>query len=131
MKNKLIDALGFLGAVNVFVVPIVFAFGQDPLFPLPGLYFIEIALVGLVAAYSIFRRTWPLVPWLASGILLAFVVLGAWTIGFFLIPAVFAFSVAGYLSDGKPAGTLVRFAGSGILAALVQAFVMVMLINVA
>ncbi len=121
MKDNLIYFFGFVGALDTLIVPLIFSQGQEPLFPLPGLYLIEIGLVGLLALASIFARRWPLVPWLAGGILLAFVVLGAWTIGFFLVPGFLAFSAAAALWQGPPAASLLRPAGILVLAAFIQA----------
>ena len=131
MKDKLIDFITFIGTIDAFVIPTIFAMGQEQLFPFPGLYFIEIGLVSLCAAYSIFSRRWPLVPWLASGILLAFVVLGAFTIGFYLTPAMLAYAAAAVLWTGMPVGRLLRSAGWALLAALLQAILMIGIVYVA
>ena len=129
MKDKLIDFITFVGTIDVFVIPMLFAMNQDPLFPLPGLYFIEIALVGLLAAYSIFSRRWQPVPWIASGILAAFVLLGAWTIGFYLTPAMLAYAAAAVLLAGPQPAKVFRYAGFALLAALIQAGVMLLLVQ--
>ena len=112
--------LGLLGALNTLVVGLYFAQFQSPLFPLPGLYLLEIGLVGIIGLTSLAAGSRLYLPWIASGILLAFVLLGAWTIGFFLVPGMLAFGAGGTLSLwGSPRQTL-RFAAYGLAAALVQ-----------
>lgn len=121
--------LAVVGAANCIVVPFFFVEGQSPLFPFPGLYLIEIALLGVLGLISIIVEQnedsrWRVVPWAVAGILLAFVVLGAWTIGFFLIPATLAFLLAGVLGDRRLNRPLVNHAGVFLIAAIVQAAVM-------
>jgi hypothetical protein len=115
---------------------VVFAQNQGTLFPLPGLYFIEIALLGVlvllyVAARPGLKVRWPAVPWAAAGILLAFVIIAGFSIGPALIPAVAAFVVAGLLGDWQTGESLARHAGVFLVAAVAQGAVMVMLALVA
>lgn len=130
MKDKLIDIITFIGTIDAFVIPMLFGMGQEQFFPFPGLYFVEIGLAGLMAAYSIFSRRWMLVPWVVSGILLAFVILGAWTIGFYLTPAMLAYAAAAVLWTGMPPAKLMRYAGWSLLAAFVQGFLMVSMVYI-
>ncbi len=130
-NGGLVKALAVAGAANCVIVPLFFASMQQPLFPLPGLYLLEIALVGLAGLASLLpaaspENRWGWVPWAAAGVLLAFVILGAWTIGFFLIPAALAFLVAGVLtrshSPWPPVAVL-------LAAALGQAALVLALVN--
>ena len=82
--------LGIAGALVCTAAAIMFS-SQDPLWPLPGLYLAKIGLAGLLAlgAIAVGRNDsglWAAVPWVASGIVLAFAILGAWTIGLFIAP---------------------------------------------
>ena len=118
-----------VGAVNCVLVPAAFAPSQGNLFPLPGLYFVQIALVGvLVLAFVAFRprpkARWSALPWLAAGIMLAFVVLGGFSIGPFLIPALLAFLVTGVMVDLQGGGSMTRHIGYLLVAAMAQAGVM-------
>jgi hypothetical protein len=105
------------------------------LFPLPGFYFIEIIFLGLLCLISIFVITpksslWSAIPWICAGALLAFVVIGAWTIGFFLIPAMVSFVIVGILSGRRRKSDLSLFFIYFISAAIIQgilAFVFVTL----
>lgn len=104
---------GFAGALTCQFVSASFALSElslrdghpGALFPTPGIYFIEIMLIGLVGFISIANpsainsKIWKSFSWICGGILMAFVILGAWTIGFPLIPGMLAFLIPGILSD--------------------------------
>lgn len=119
------------GAVNCVLVAVVFASSQESLFPLPGLYLGQIALVGvLVLAFVVVRprpkTRRPALPWVAAGIMLTFVVLGGFSIGPFLIPAFLAFVVTGVLIDWQTGGAMGRHVGLLFLAAVFQGTVMML-----
>jgi asparagine N-glycosylation enzyme membrane subunit Stt3 len=84
--------------------------GFQDIFPTPGVYFIEITLLGVACLVAVYKdhpdrkSLWNSVPWICAGITLAFVILGAWTIGFFLIPALIAFIIVGILMDRRKEG---------------------------
>lgn len=123
-----------IGAINCAVVPMLFITGQQPLFPLPGLYFIEIMLLGLavLVATAVRPTAWSKpIPWIAAGILLAFVILGGFSIGFFLIPAFIAFLLVGLLADWQTGGNIGLHIGLCFVAAVVQAVIMGLFIMVA
>ena len=131
LRRLLIWIAAVVGAVNCVLVPLLFAQQQDRLFPLPGLYFIEIALVGVLVLVFVAvggglkaRRRW--LPWAAAGILLAFVVLGGFSIGPFLIPAFLAFALVGILADWPDGGAMARHAGVLLVAAVAQAALMLL-----
>ncbi|RPI87990.1 MAG: hypothetical protein EHM41_03050 [Chloroflexi bacterium] len=97
------------------------------LFPFPGLYLLEIAITGILGFYSMIQRdtvhVWRIVPWVVSGILLAFVILGAWTIGLYLIPGMIAFFLAALIGELRLGQRLsmgfLWFFSAGMLQALV------------
>ena len=132
MKVFFIRFFAAIGALNAIGIPLLFSIdpNQQPLFPLPGLYFIEIALVGVIGAFSLFLGRWSIAPWLASGILLAFVVLGGFSIGFFLIPAFLAFAVGGALQAGPSAPGLIRGSGLLLVGALGQTALILALVQI-
>ncbi len=122
-----------IGAVNCVLVPAIFAQSQGDLFPFPGLYFVQLALVGvLVLAFVVARSRpktrWPALPWVAAGIMLAFVVLGGFSIGPFLIPAFLAFLVTGVLVDVQTGAALARHIGLLIVAVVIQGALMALAI---
>ncbi len=125
-----------IGAVNCIIVPLAFAQSQEDLFPLPGLYFIEISLVGLLVLGFVALRPglgwrWLALPWVAAGIILAFVVLGGFSIGFYLIPALVAFVVVGWLANGQAERTKGTQIGQLVVAAVIQGAVMAILTLIA
>ena len=122
-----------IGAVNCVLVPAVFARSQRPLFPLPGLYFVQIALLGVlvlafVAARPQLKGRWAALPWLAAGVMLAFVILGGFSIGPFLIPAFIAIVATGFLGDLQAGAAIGRHVGYLLVAAVAQAGVMGLMI---
>jgi len=128
MKDRTINFFGFIGAVDTLIIPILFA-AQGQLSPITVFYFTEIGLAGLAAMGSIFSRRRPLVPWITSGILLAFVILGGFSIGFYLVPGLLAFSAAGTLWHGRLDKSLLSPIGLFLLTGLVQAAFMLSVVN--
>jgi hypothetical protein len=132
---SLIRVLAGLAALNCAIVPLFFG-GQRPLFPLPGLYLIEIAALGILGLTALLlvepvTSFWRAVPWVAAGALLAFVILGGFSIGFYLIPAATAFFAAGFLQNRIQGDPVTRYLGLFLIAAVVQATVMLLLAGVA
>lgn len=112
--------LATIGAFTCIVVPLLFAISElslydgqpGKLFPTPGLYFLEIALLGLIGFLSIIKpelstsAIWRGMPWICAGVLMAFVILGAWSIGFALIPGMLSFLFTGILTDKRTKGDI-------------------------
>lgn len=119
-----------LGALNCIGVSLLFLSSElqhsefASIWPLPALYLFEIIIIGILCVISVAmvqnwqNPIWAGIPWISSGILLAFVILGAWTIGFFLIPAMILFLVAGIMADRRLKGDfplhLIFFVAAGI-----------------
>ena len=132
-RVTIMQILAFFGAANCIVVPFLFVAGQSPLWPLPGLYMVEIALLGLAGFLSVMKATpqspkWMQLTWIVAGCLLAFVILGAWTIGLFLLPATVIFLFVGTLNGRQLAGELRSGLTFFFLAALVQARVILVVL---
>jgi len=124
-----------LAAITCIAAVIAFSFSNNSItiegiisqWPFPVIYFLEIAslgIIGLVAVAKLqsnLKSNWSGVPWICSGVLFAFVILGAWTIGFFLLPAMILFLVTGILVDKRTQGEiplhLVYFVSAGIAQA--------------
>ena len=121
----------FLGAVAaaICLATAVLFSGQVELFPLPGLYLIEISLAGVLSLLAIARADgpttlWGAVPWLAAGVLAAFVVLGMFSVGPFLAPAALALVLAGVVSDRRRGAAGVGHGVAFLIAAGTQATIM-------
>jgi hypothetical protein len=125
--------LSILGALNCILVAVVFAIpnitgaGLTNIWPFPLIYFIEISVLGIVCVIAVSKlknnseSRWSGIPWICSGILLALVILGAWTIGFFLIPAMILFLIVGILADRRTQGDfalhLIFYVSAGVVQA--------------
>jgi hypothetical protein len=125
----LVRGLAVVAALNCVVVPMFFA-QQRPLFPLPGLYLIEIivlAILALTGLLLIESRSpfWRAVPWIAAGVLLSFAILAIFSIGFYIIPAAVAFLLAGFLLNRIEGGLLLKYVGIFLIAAILQATLMI------
>ena len=98
------------------------------LWSLQGFYFLEIILFGILGLIAVLKNSkqlntfWSGIPWISSGFLLAFVIIGAWTIGFTLIPAMISFLLLGILIDrrlkGDSALHLIYFVSAAIAQAV-------------
>lgn len=141
--RRLIEILvGFFGAVTCIVVTISFtaselslyAEGVGRLFPIPGIYFLELASIGLTGFISTAFPSrdksvlWNGMPWICAGILMAFVILGAWSIGFPLIPGMLAFLLAGILMDKRQKGDIALHFILFISAGLAQSTLVLILL---
>jgi len=131
-----------IGAVTCVAVPLLFAISELSLydgqpgriFPAPGLYFLEIALLGLIGFLSIIKpelstsAIWRGMPWICAGVLMTFVILGAWSIGFALIPGMLAFLITGILTDRRRKGDIALHFILFISGGLVQSVLVLILL---
>jgi hypothetical protein len=104
---------------------------QQGLWPLPALYFIEMALLSMVCALLVFFDGSPLgrfIIWGAVGIFTGFSILGAWSVGFFYLPVAIIFAVIAVRSDLKNKQPIVVHIGAGLLAGMVQVVLMLVAI---
>ncbi len=108
----------------------------QPMFPLPALYLFELIAVSLVGWVSIIfsetgrLRYAPYLPWVTVGVLVAFVILGAMSVGFFYLPVLLLFIASGILFDVRTRRMIVLDLGVAGVAALVQAGVMLVIIQI-
>ena len=99
---------------------------QQPIFPGPGPYLVEIILLGLIAA-AVSLLDIPVdsfVLWISAGIFLTFVVLGAMSIGPFYFPTLVLLIIAATFSEFHHKGRIWLHVGCWILAAVFQGFLM-------
>jgi hypothetical protein len=97
----ILAALGAINCVSVAVVTWVSIASYQSMWPFPALVLIENALLGIVGLISIYQQTdtSKVVRWVVPGCLSVTVVLGVWSIGFFLLPAAIAFLISALISD--------------------------------
>lgn len=104
---------------------------QQPMWPLPGLYLIEMVVLSVVATVGIARDVsrGGAVTWAVVGVLCAFVVIGAWSIGLLFLPVALIFAGAAILSDREQRRSSVKHAEIAIAAGLMQAVLMFIAIH--
>jgi len=123
-----LTATGICLIVCVYIWSILRA--QQPIWPLPGLYLLEMLAVSILGLWSIgsnetrLSRLRGFLTWVTVGILFAFVVLGALSVGFLIAPVAILFAIAAILSDHRQGHNLVAHLGIGLVAALAQAALM-------
>jgi len=109
---------------------------QQPLWPLPALYLLEmiaVSLIGWLSLYDHGSGPSPLVgalPWVTVGILAAFAVMGAWSIGFLFFPVALLFVISAVLSDRRRGQPIAVHVGVCGVVALAQVGLMVLVIQV-
>ncbi|MDH5507265.1 MAG: hypothetical protein OEZ02_08600 [Anaerolineae bacterium] len=126
MNKYLQLILALFGAMVCIFVAIQFSGAQDQMWPTPGLYLVEIALLGsfCLASLAVDTQAARMVPWGISGILLTFVILGGFSVGTPLRPALLAFLAVAVLRSQGTSASPWRGPAIGLAAALLQAAVM-------
>ena len=114
-QHKLIRIAAWIAALDCLAVALIFSLSQAAipgntfadLWPIPALYFFELAVIavltisvapGLIATSEDYQQHF---PWIATGIMITFVILGAWSIGFFLVPALLALMLMAVLGEAR------------------------------
>jgi hypothetical protein len=126
--------LAIVGAVACLIISIYLGQlirSQQPLWPLPGLYLVEVAGVSLIAMVNIIQGNtlgrW--VTWVVVGVLSAFVVMGRLSIGFCFLPIAFIFTITAISLDRRRWQSLVIHLGICIIAGLAQTVLMLTIIR--
>ncbi len=107
----------------------------QPMWPLPNGYLLEMILVSIIGMFGILEndskqtvlKEW--LTWTTVGILSAFAVMGAWSIGFFFIPVALIFLAAALLAGRRRHRNLATHLGMGFLAAILQIVLMLAIIR--
>jgi hypothetical protein len=122
-------SLALLGAAACLIITIVIwrnVSSYQPMWPLPGLYFLEVSALSLLSAF-LFIRGNPyqgFILWGTVGALTAFSILGAFSVGFFYLPVVLIFAIVAITSDVRNRQPIVAHLGVCVLAGLIQAALM-------
>ncbi len=101
------------------------------LWPLPGLYFVELAAVGILSAllFVVGHRSGATSAWVATGIYLAFTVLGILSVGLFYLPIAVMFVMVAVVGTVRREQPVLRGVGALVVAALAQAVLMGLVIR--
>jgi hypothetical protein len=108
---------------------------QQPMWPLPDLYLLEIAAVSCLCTWGIWSNGTSqaslrgILSWAAIGIVLGFVILGAFSIGFFYLPVAGLLGSTAILADLRQRHNLIIHLGVGLAAAIAQAVIMLAIIR--
>ena len=121
--------LAILGTAICLIVTILIwrsVSALQSMWPLPGLYFIEMAALSAVSALASIRGGphGVLITWGAAGIFSAFSFLGALSVGFFYLPVAVIFGLLAVLSDVRQKQPIAAHLGLGALAGLAQTVLM-------
>ena len=109
--------------------------GQQPMWPLPGLYVLEMLAASAIGMFGILRSDseWSglggMLAWAAVGVLVGFAVMGAWSVGLLYLPVVVILVIAAILSDRRRNRNMLAHGGIGLIAALAQVALMLAVIR--
>jgi len=117
--------LAILGAVVCLIITIllwVSVSAYQPMWPLPALYFIEMVVLSIISAF-IFVRGDPrdqFITWSTAGVISAFSILGAASVGFFYLPVALIFAVISVTSTVRNKQRITAHLGIFLIAGIVQ-----------
>jgi hypothetical protein len=121
--------LAFIGAVICLIVTIIIWWSisaQQSMWPLPGLYFMEIVALSSMSAFLFIRGNArdKILIWGAVGAIIGFSILGALSVGFFYIPVALIFAFISITSDVRNKQHIAVHLGVCLIAVVVQAALM-------
>ena len=102
------------------------------LWPLPALYFIEMAVLSIVCGLLVFFNGDPrgqFIIWGSLGIFIAFSILGALSVGFFYLPVAIIFGVIAIWSDLRKKQPIAAHVGVCLIVGMVQVVLMLAAIH--
>ena len=121
--------LALLAAVVCLIITVVFwlsSSSYQSMWPLPGLYFIEIVTLSVVSAF-LFIRGDPqgqFLTWGAAGAIGAFSILAAFSVGFFYLPVAMLFAIISATSDVRNKKHIPAHLATFLIAGMAQLAVM-------
>jgi hypothetical protein len=104
---------------------------QQPMWPLPAPYLIEVTALSILAAIAFVRggRRSMVITWAAVGMLTAFCILGVLSVGGLYLPTTLVLAIVCFTSGLRNKSNLPMHMGIGLLAGLVQAGVMLTVVR--
>ena len=117
--------LAILAAVICLTITILLWWSvsaYQTMWPLPGLYFIEMVALGIISAILFVRgdSREQFILWGAAGIISAFSILGALSVGFFYLPVALIFAGIAVTSDLRNKQPIPAHLGVFLIAGIVQ-----------
>lgn len=121
--------LAILGAMICLTITVLFWWdvsAYQTMWPLPGLYFIEMVALSIISAF-LFVRGHPrdnYIPWGTAGAISAFSILAALSVGVFYFPVALIFTIISITSDVRNQQPMTSHVGIFLIAGLAQAALM-------
>ena len=125
--ERILAIAGLLACLVVTAILWLGISAQQPMWLLPGLYFIEMAVLSMVCALLAFgngNSRGQFILWGAVGIFIAFSILGAMSVGFFYLPVAIIFGAIAILSDIRNRQPVALHLGVCLIAGIVQVILM-------
>ena len=129
MPSPLERFLAILGAVFCLIITIILWLSlgaHQNMWPLPALYFIEMVVLSIISAF-IFVRGDPrdqFITWGTAGVIGAFSILGAFSVGFFYLPVALVFAVLSVTSAVRNKQRIAAYSGIFLIAGIAQSALM-------
>jgi hypothetical protein len=129
--ERFLSLLAFLVCLGITIRIWQLVSPQQSMWPIPGLYFIEMVMLsGLAAAAINFSHN---LPWaftgIAFGATLAFSVLAGFSVGLFYLPVVALLLIAGFLLNISTKRSLLIYLAWATAAAVIQTGITLAAIN--
>jgi hypothetical protein len=118
-----------LGTVASLIITITIWWSisaQQAMWPLPGLYFIEMLALSMISTFAFIRGKGSMkaITWGAVGVFIAFVILGAFSVGFFYLPVALIFAVISLTSDVRNKQPILAHLGICLITGIMQVALM-------
>ena len=99
---------------------------NQTMWPLPGLYFIEMVALSIISAFIFVRGDLrdQFITWGTAGVISAFSILGALSVGFFYLPVGLLFAVISVRSAVRNRQRIAAYSGIFLLAGIAQSALM-------
>jgi hypothetical protein len=126
--------LAILGAAVCLIITIVIFWivsAYQSMWLLPGLYFIEIAVVSLICAYMVLRED-PrrmTINWVVTGIFIAFSILTGFSVGIYYMPVALIFAILSVVSDVRNKQPIAAHLGICLIGGIAQAALMLLVVQ--
>ena len=132
--SRLERILAILAAGVCLIITLVFWLSIRPyqsMWPLPGLYFVEIVALSFMSTFIFVRDDLrgSLMTWVAAGVISAFSFLGALSVGCFYLPVALMFSVISLTWDVRNKQNKPARLGIFLIAGIVQSVLMLVAIR--
>lgn len=129
ITSSLERLLAILGAVVCLIITTLLwlnVSAYQTMWPLPALYFIEMVVLSSISAFIFVRgdSRYQFIMWGTSGVISAFSILGALSVGFFYLPVALIFAVISVTSAVRNKQRLTAPLGILLLAGIAQMVLM-------